>query len=478
MHLKESAYNFIYDDLGKDQIVFYNSRTGALAVVHEDQYKQYKGFQEKGKEIEDAEFLKNLLKCGYLLPAEVDEKFLIKTNMMQGRYNKNLLSLTIAPTMACNFRCIYCFEKGHYGNSLMDGETQIALMNFIKSHLDGVKNINVTWFGGEPLLGMSVIESLSEQIIALCEEKELQYQAGIITNGYLLTPENAEKLKKYNVRYAQVTVDGPKEIHNERRPTVNGQGTYDVIMNNLKSICGILHVHLRINVDIKNIELANEVVSHLKQENMLEYIHPYLGLVIPYNGTYEADKCLTNELYSKYNLYFMKKNNIPFQTTYPRPRGNHCVSDFYNGWVVDEKGYLYKCWNDIGEISKAVGNINFGENSLQSTKLISEYSITAKEICTELKNGSSVFSKTQSDRIKSEIENGSVVFEHPTSSQYDCTVKNGEIKGDVVGRYEDYTVKARVKNGSCMLKSRLDAANQHAMNLYVENGRIEVHFKN
>lgn len=191
MHLKESAYNFIYDDLGKDQIVFYNSRTGALAVVHEDQYKQYKGFQEKGKEIEDAEFLKNLLKCGYLLPAEVDEKFLIKTNMMQGRYNKNLLSLTIAPTMACNFRCIYCFEKGHYGNSLMD---------------------------------------------------------------------------------------------------------------------------------------------------------------------------------------FMKKNNIPFQTTYPRPRGNHCVSDFYNGWVVDEKGYLYKCWNDIGEISKAVGNINFGENSLQSTKLISEYS--------------------------------------------------------------------------------------------------------
>lgn len=49
MHLKESAYNFIYDDLGKDQIVFYNSRTGALAVVHEDQYKQYKGFQEKRK---------------------------------------------------------------------------------------------------------------------------------------------------------------------------------------------------------------------------------------------------------------------------------------------------------------------------------------------------------------------------------------------------------------------------------------------
>lgn len=49
MHLKESAYNFIYDDLGKDQIVFYNSRTGALAVVHEDQYKQYKGVSGERK---------------------------------------------------------------------------------------------------------------------------------------------------------------------------------------------------------------------------------------------------------------------------------------------------------------------------------------------------------------------------------------------------------------------------------------------
>ena len=65
----------------------------------------------------------------------------------------------------------------------MDGETQIALMNFIKSHLVGVKNINVTWFGGEPLLGMSVIESLSEQIIALCEEKDFNTKRELLQMG-------------------------------------------------------------------------------------------------------------------------------------------------------------------------------------------------------------------------------------------------------------------------------------------------------
>lgn len=105
-------------------------------------------------------------------------------------------------------------------------------------------------------------------------------------------------------------------------------------------------------------------------------------------------------------------------------------------------------------------------------------SIAAKEICTELKNGSSVFSKTQSSRIKSEIENGSVVFEHPTSYQYDCTVKNGEIKGDVQGKYEDYAVEATVGNGTCGLRSRQDTESVSSMKLSVKNGRIDVHFDN
>ena len=124
MLLKKSDYNFIYDDLGKDQIVFYNSCTGALAVVYEAQHQQFETFQEAGKEIEDTEFLNNLLKCGYWLPTGVDEKFLITTSMMFGRYSKKALSLTIALTMACNFICIYFFEQGHYGNSIMDEETQ------------------------------------------------------------------------------------------------------------------------------------------------------------------------------------------------------------------------------------------------------------------------------------------------------------------------------------------------------------------
>ena len=61
MNLKQSEYNFIYDDLGKDQIVMYNSFTGALAVIKEQQYKQFTDYLETGKEIEDKVFLENAL---------------------------------------------------------------------------------------------------------------------------------------------------------------------------------------------------------------------------------------------------------------------------------------------------------------------------------------------------------------------------------------------------------------------------------
>lgn len=56
MNLKPSDYNFIYNDLGKDRIVFYNAFTGALAVVKSTQYQQFKDYFEDGKEFKDKDF--------------------------------------------------------------------------------------------------------------------------------------------------------------------------------------------------------------------------------------------------------------------------------------------------------------------------------------------------------------------------------------------------------------------------------------
>ncbi len=358
MKLKQSEYNFIYDDLGKDQIVMYNSFTGALAVVKEEQYRQFTAYLENGKEIEDKTFLDNLLKCGYLVPNDVDEHFLVKNRMMEGRFDKSYLSLTIAPTMACNFRCVYCFEQGHYGNKSMDKKTQESIIQFVEKQISNIKRLNIVWYGGEPLLALPVVENLSLKFIELCKTHNVQYNASIVTNGFLLTREVAQKLKEWRVDFAQITVDGPQEIHDKRRPLVNGAGSYQTIMNNLEDIKGILPISLRINVDSDNLEDADQVVNHIKERGLLGSVSPYLGLVIPYNGKYSSDKCLSDNSYSKYNLQFLIKHHIPLQTTYPMPRSNYCGTDHINSWVIDDCGYMYKCWNDIAIPDKAIGNIN------------------------------------------------------------------------------------------------------------------------
>ena len=153
-------------------------------------------------------------------------------------------------------------------------------MDFVKKHIAGVKSLYVTWFGGEPLIGMPVIEELSRQLIELCEEKEITYSAGIVTNGYLLTKENAERLKECQVGRVQITIDGPKEIHDVRRPLVNGNGTYDIIMKNIMDVKEVLPISLRINVDYDNIAEANKVMNFLREKDMLKYVSPYLEMCI------------------------------------------------------------------------------------------------------------------------------------------------------------------------------------------------------
>ena len=372
--MKESMYNFIYDDFREDDIIFYNSFSGALATINSEQYGQYCNFVRDGKEITDKKFLFQLQKCGFLIPKDINEIYLVKTRMLQGRYNSKVLGLTIAPTMACNFRCIYCFEQGHYGNKMMSEETMNNLVKFVNKNIKGVERLNITWFGGEPLLGLPVIERLSNKFIEICNENNIEYSASIITNGYLLTKDVVESLKDLKVKFIQITVDGPKEIHDVRRPLINGDGTFDTIFRNLEECKGILPISLRINVDIENMNLADKVYGILEEKDLVKDIYPYLGLVVPYNDIYDENKCITDQQYASFNHEFMLKHNISLKSKYPKQKRNHCVADLYKGWVIDDNGKMYKCWNDIGNQVKVVGDINTNTNYLKNTYYLMKYS--------------------------------------------------------------------------------------------------------
>ena len=108
----------------------------------------------------------------------------------------------------------------------------------------------------------------------------------------------------------------------------NGQGTYDVIMEHLAETKGILPINLRINVDYDNVAAADQVVETLREKDLLQSVHPYLGLVTTQNDVYEPEKCLSNEQYSKINLDFLLRQQIPLSSMYPMPKKNACTADF------------------------------------------------------------------------------------------------------------------------------------------------------
>ncbi|MFG6344034.1 MAG: radical SAM protein [Lachnospiraceae bacterium] len=359
--MKESNYNFLYQlNPEENNVLIYNSRTNALAVMDAEHNHMFSEFTKNKIEITDEEFLKSLVDGGFVVDDDANELSMIKHQLLSSRYNTKVLGLTIAATSDCNFRCVYCYEKNSIkASSKMTNETKENLMKFIEEQLDSLEQLSISWYGGEPLLVMDIIEDMSKRLIKLCEEKNVVYSAGIVTNGYLLTPEIAKKLADYKVTNMQITIDGPEEIHNKRRPLAGGQGTFKKILENVRDCKGFIeNISIRINTDKENVNETNKLIKDIKEMGVdSDNISFYLGLVESHNDCYLDEKCMSAEAFSKKHLEFMKENGISLTNAYPSLVANFCGADMKNSFVVDSAGFLYKCWNDVGVVERAVGSV-------------------------------------------------------------------------------------------------------------------------
>lgn len=380
--MKPSYYNYIIENkTGNGEALYYNMRTGSLAHIDAEKHRQFQEYAAKKKEIVDVDFLKNLKYCGFLVEDNFDEKKDIKMRMLNSKFDTSVLSLTITPTMACNFRCVYCFESGHYSNGSMTEDVSDDICKLVEKEASHLEKLVITWYGGEPLLAIEPIESLTNKMKSICSKYNIEYSASIITNGYLLTEEVCDKLLELDITDVQITLDGDANTHNGRRPLVNGGNTYDTILANLEKIHGKIGIAIRINVDKGNQNEVQNVIKELKKRNIYEDVFCYLGLVTSTNGTCENCTCMSAEKYSKFNLNFWLNNGMPLESFYPQPMGNYCGADYAQGYVIDAKGNIYKCWSDVGIMERRIGTVNEWVNpqkqsditDSQSQQVTSEY---------------------------------------------------------------------------------------------------------
>lgn len=285
--------------------------------------------------------------------------------MLKNRFSTSAFGLTIAVTSDCNLRCIYCYEKDVISPGKMTKEVQEKIVEALRNQAKTLSSFSVTWYGGEPLLAIDVIENLSKEFIEICKDNNITYGAGIITNGYLLTRDVLELLNKYNITFIQVTIDGMPEVHNKRRPLANGEGTFETIMKNLEENYDLLpRTSLRINVDKNNLDTGTDIYKYLLEKNILEKVKPYYGKTSNDNNNYIDSECLSTCDYAKadFQLLMQVSQNKNAFIRYPDYKTNFCGADFVNSAVVGSDGRLYKCWSDIGIDKKCIGNVLTGSN--------------------------------------------------------------------------------------------------------------------
>lgn len=338
----------------------YNSLSNSFALLDKELYEALVNFDEHSDSqgIIDKD-TKNLL--GKMKAIDVDDDLHIlklKYYILKHRFNPHNLSLTINPTLACNFACPYCFEAEHE-SLYMDDRVENGIIDYI-TKLKEVKNLFVTWFGGEPLLAFDRIKSLSNKLLNL----GLNYSSGIITNGYLLTEEKIREFEPLKIRTIQITIDGMPETHNKRRFLRGGFPTFTRIIENVKRSQVInpnIRISIRVNIDKSNEDDFAWTYNYIKSLDLPNVI-TYPGFVTDTKGR-ECNSCLLNsEEIADFLIKLYEKHNIHIPMFYPEGQVTSCTVRSANSAVIGPEGELYKCWNDVGNRDKIYGTI-FGDKT-------------------------------------------------------------------------------------------------------------------
>ncbi|MBC7083278.1 MAG: SPASM domain-containing protein [Firmicutes bacterium] len=365
---KLSRYNFVFPrDNGK--ALAYNAVTNSLAEIDEDVEAALRNPSTLSKMVtmalegnREKDILSKLEAGRFIIPQTLDEIDYMRVMYDQSKFATSSLGLTIAPTLDCNFRCTYCYERHRVEH--MTPEVEAALVDFVKRMMRPVRFLNVTWYGGEPLLALDGIIRLSREFMQLCDKHSCEYSASMITNGYLLNPGIIPSLKEIKVRTVQVTLDGPPQVHDKRRFLVGGAPTFEVLMSNLQAMAGQFDIPLRINVDKENSGSIPELLRIFKRMDLIEpttRIYPYLAPGTAYTEACESvySNCLRGHEFAEFEIRAIRElleEDINL-VHYPVKSPGACGAPRTMSYVVDPDGLLYKCWNEVGTSEMAVGNL-------------------------------------------------------------------------------------------------------------------------
>ena len=297
----------------------------------------------------------------------------------------------------CNLACRYCFAgEGEYkgDRSLMSLEVGKKALDFLVANSGNRRNLEVDFFGGEPLMNFDVVKELVAYGRELEKTHDKHFRFTLTTNGVLLRDDVIEFANK-EMDNIVLSIDGRKEVHDHMRPFKNGKGSYDFILDKFKKVAESRNqqkYYVRGTFTHYNLDFVKDVLSLADEGFEQISVEPVVaGPEEPY-ATREEDIPQICEGYDELAKEMLKRKKegrgFNFFHYMIDLSGGPCVYKRLSGCgsgteylAVTPWGDLYPCHQFVGEEEFCLGNVDDGIVNTEMRDTFKLCNVYAKEEC-------------------------------------------------------------------------------------------------
>ena len=356
-----------------DQLLLFSTRQTSKILIPRETYL---AAENNGISSSDQALLSEL---GMLVPDRQVEKQATQGLLDGLNANNSALSVTVVLNLDCNFACIYCYEGDMKGRLYMSQQTATYLVDYIKQRFGPNKTtLIVDFYGGEPLLSLGIIKSVSKELKAFAESRDATYNFSLITNGALFKRKTAQELVELGLDRVKITLDGPPDIHDHYRPFKSGRGSFDVILKNIKETWDLARIGIGGNFDRSTYTHFPRLLDQLEKEGL----GPDKIAAVKFDPisnrpedaispTDYKDGCMSiNEPWLQEAGAYLRAEILMrgYHTLKTKPL--FCLIENKDAFVVNYDGVIYKCPAFIGQPGYAVGDLQSGvSNDTDTYKL-------------------------------------------------------------------------------------------------------------
>lgn len=298
----------------------------------------------------------------------------------------------------CQLRCKYCFAStGDFGKGrkLMSFETGKHAIDFLLENSGDRPNLELDFFGGEPLMNFNVVKQVVEYARSREKEYNKKFRFTITTNGLLLDDEKIDFINR-EMSNVVLSIDGRKEVNDYFRVLPNGQGCYDIIMPKYKKLVagrGDKEYYVRGTFTNKNLDFSNDVFALNEAGFDQISVEPVVGDDDVYALTekdlptvfaeYEklAQRLLENEKQGKkFNFFHFMLDLDQGPCAIKRLRGCGCGNDYV---AITPDGDIFPCHQFVGIDEYKMGNIDEGTFDQEMKADFAKAHVYSKPDCRE-----------------------------------------------------------------------------------------------